>query len=77
MEGKMKKLKSCPFCKGKARIITTRDQNDNFTITYCVVECEDCLARSAPGYGKEDIPYIIRMWNNRHRKMPWRRWNKL
>lgn len=60
------KLKSCPFCGGKAEKV---EQHSDFTFTVLVyIRCTDCFAQT-PIYNKYsdwyDEEYMIECWNRR------------
>ena len=54
----MNKLKSCPFCKGKAKIV------DGYSDAGCWVECIKCGACGPRGEMHDEI---TKLWNKRYK----------
>lgn len=56
------KLKNCPFCGSKAKIINLDDEGDDYFMVQC--ENEECGAGCTFGEGTKT--QISKRWNNRN-----------
>lgn len=57
------KLKNCPFCGSKAKIINIVDELDD---EFYMVECENEKCGAGCTFGEGTKPQISKRWNNRN-----------
>lgn len=68
------KLKPCPFCGGKARIMQLDLNPDSILNKKWIIGCDGIYGSICPGYMYKCAPFYIsmesaiRMWNNRDGK---------